>query len=37
MSGFGVLSLRLLAGSYEWRFVAVPGERFTDAGSARCV
>ena len=35
--GYGVLSLRLLAGSYAWRFVTVPGERFTDAGSARCV
>jgi hypothetical protein len=35
--GYGVLSLRLLDGSYAWRFVAVPGERFTDTGSARCV
>jgi len=35
--GYGVLSLRLLAGSYQWRFVAARGERFTDAGSSRCV
>lgn len=35
--GYGVLSLRLLEGSYAWRFVAAPVERFTDTGSARCV
>jgi acid phosphatase type 7 len=35
--GYGVLSLRLLEASYAWRFVGAPRERFTDAGSARCV
>lgn len=35
--GYGVLSLRLLEGSYAWRFVGAPREEFTDAGSARCV
>ena len=33
---FGVLKLTLSAGRYAWRFLPVAGERFTDAGSARC-
>ncbi len=32
----GVLKLTLHPRSYEWEFVAVEGERFTDAGDARC-
>jgi hypothetical protein len=32
----GVLALALLDGGYEWRFESVPGETFTDRGSARC-
>jgi hypothetical protein len=33
---FGVLSLELKADSYSWRFVAVPGSRFTDTGRGTC-
>jgi acid phosphatase type 7 len=33
---YGVLKLTLRPKSYEWRFVPVEGERFTDSGSARC-
>ena len=32
----GVLALRLHPGRYEWRFLSVDGETFSDAGSARC-
>jgi hypothetical protein len=35
-SAYGVLRLTLHADRYEWRFVAVPGARFRDAGSAAC-
>jgi acid phosphatase type 7 len=33
---YGVLKLTLNPKSYEWRFVPVEGETFTDSGSARC-
>jgi acid phosphatase type 7 len=33
---YGVLKLTLHPKSYEWRFVPVEGEAFTDSGSARC-
>ena len=33
---YGVLKLTLEEGGYEWRFVPVEGETFTDSGSARC-
>jgi hypothetical protein len=33
---YGVLSLRLREGSYEWRFVAQPGSAAGDAGTAGC-
>ena len=33
---YGVLSLRLRDGSYEWRFVAQPGSAATDTGSTDC-
>jgi calcineurin-like phosphoesterase family protein len=33
---YGVLKLTLNPKSYEWRFVPVEGETFSDSGSARC-
>ena len=33
---YGVLKLTLRRAGYAWRFVSVPGKRFTDAGSAPC-
>lgn len=33
---FGVLSMTLHPDAYDWRFVPVKGESFTDAGSAPC-
>jgi hypothetical protein len=33
---YGVLKLTLKEGGYEWRFVPVEGESFTDSGRARC-
>lgn len=33
---FGVLELTLHPASYNWRFVPVAGETFTDSGSAAC-
>jgi len=35
-AGFGVLKLTLRAGGYDWQFVPVAGESFTDAGSGTC-
>ena len=32
----GVLKLTLHPKSYEWEFVPVEGENFTDSGSAQC-
>jgi acid phosphatase type 7 len=34
--GHGVLQLTLAAGLYQWRFVPVPGNSFSDSGSAAC-
>jgi hypothetical protein len=33
---FGVLKLTLRANAYDWKFVPVAGQTFTDAGSAPC-
>ena len=33
---FGVLKLTLHDGSYDWEFVPVEGQTFTDRGSAKC-
>jgi hypothetical protein len=33
---FGVLKLTLRPASYEWQFVPVADQAFTDAGSAAC-
>jgi hypothetical protein len=33
----GVLKLTLHAGSYDWQFVPVAGQTFTDSGTAACV
>jgi acid phosphatase type 7 len=33
---YGVLKLTLRPEGYEWRFLPVEGETFTDSGSARC-
>jgi len=33
---YGVLKLTLRPESYEWRFIPVEGETFTDSGSAGC-
>ena len=35
-SSYGVLKLTLHPHSYEWQFVPVEGETFTDSGSAQC-
>ncbi len=34
--GFGVLKLKLYRESYSWEFISVPGENFSDSGSASC-
>jgi hypothetical protein len=34
--GFGVLKLTLSDGSYQWEFLPVPGNAFTDTGIAAC-
>ena len=33
----GVLKLTLNANSYDWEFVPIAGQTFTDSGSASCV
>jgi hypothetical protein len=33
---YGVLELTLHPKSYDWRFVPVEGESFSDSGVARC-
>jgi hypothetical protein len=33
---YGILKLTLRSEGYNWRFVPVVGETFTDTGSARC-
>ncbi len=35
-SSWGILELTLNASGYDWRFVPVAGNTFTDSGSARC-
>ena len=35
-TSFGVLSMTLKAGSYDWEFVPVKGSTFRDRGSAKC-
>jgi calcineurin-like phosphoesterase family protein len=35
-STFGVLRLTLRAGGYDWRFVPISGQTFTDSGSDTC-
>jgi hypothetical protein len=35
-STFGVLELTLHANSYDWKFVPIAGEAFTDSGTQRC-
>jgi hypothetical protein len=35
-STFGVLKLTLHPGSYDWKFVPIAGETFTDSGSTTC-
>jgi hypothetical protein len=34
---FGVLKLTLHASSYDWKFVPIGGQSFTDSGKASCV
>jgi len=34
---FGVLRLTLKSASYDWRFIPIDGQTFTDAGTASCV
>lgn len=36
-SSWGVLKLTLHPTSYEWEFIPIAGQTFTDSGSARCV
>ena len=33
---FGVLQLKLHPASYDWHFVPIAGQTFTDAGSRGC-
>lgn len=35
-TSFGVLKLTLHPSSYEWQFVPISGQTFTDSGSAAC-
>ena len=35
-TAYGVLRLRLSAGSYAWKFLPVAGETFTDSGTGQC-
>lgn len=34
---YGVLKLTLHSTSYDWRFIPIAGQNFTDSGSANCV
>lgn len=36
VTAYGVLRLRLSAGSYAWKFLPVAGESFTDSGTRQC-
>jgi hypothetical protein len=31
-----VLKLTLTTGSYQWEFLPIPGETYTDSGSGTC-
>jgi len=33
---YGVLKLTLRSGGYDWRFVPIAGQTFSDSGSANC-
>ena len=33
---FGVMKFTLKDGGYDWQFLPIPGQTFTDAGSASC-
>jgi hypothetical protein len=33
---FGILKLELTSNGYSWQFISVPGQTFTDSGSANC-
>jgi acid phosphatase type 7 len=35
-TAYGVLRLRLYAGSYAWKFLSVAWDNFTDSGSSAC-
>jgi calcineurin-like phosphoesterase family protein len=35
-SAFGVLKLTLHGAGYDWRFIPIPGQSFTDSGSSFC-
>ena len=35
-AAFGVLKLTLKSGSYDWQFVPIAGETYTDSGSGTC-
>ena len=35
-TSYGLLALELGDGAYRWRFVPIPGDGFTDAGSGMC-
>jgi acid phosphatase type 7 len=35
-TSFGVLKLKLHSGSYEWQFVPIAGQSFTDTGTGQC-
>lgn len=34
---YGVLKLTLYAASYDWEFISIPGQDFSDSGVAACV
>ena len=36
ITDYGALKLVLMAGRYEWTFIAVDGQSFTDSGSSAC-
>ena len=36
VTAYGVLRLRLSAGTYAWKYLPVAGETFTDSGTGQC-
>jgi len=36
-TAYGVLKLTLHPTSYDWQFIPIPGQTFTDSGTAQCV